>query len=91
MTDICKRFRVFGEVQGVFFRYSTQKKAVELGLIGWVKNQDDGSVELIACGDQERLAILEQWLWQGPPAAKVELVRVEEMEWEAFSKFIIKH
>jgi acylphosphatase len=67
----CRHFRVHGQVQGVFFRASTQEIARRLGLRGWVRNGEDGSVELVACGADAQLAALEEWLWQGPPSARV--------------------
>ncbi|PIR19880.1 MAG: acylphosphatase [Deltaproteobacteria bacterium CG11_big_fil_rev_8_21_14_0_20_47_16] len=71
-----------GRVQGVFFRAATQEKAEELGLMGWVRNQPDGSVECVAQGSQETLQQLLQWLHKGPPAAKVTQV---ESEWQSES------
>lgn len=67
----CVRCLISGRVQGVFFRASTRHKARELGLSGRALNTDDGRVEVIACGSKEKLAELERWLWQGPPAARV--------------------
>ncbi|HTV87111.1 MAG TPA: acylphosphatase [Dyella sp.] len=68
------RFHVSGRVQGVFFRASTRREALRLGLRGYARNLADGGVEVIACGTPEALGELEQWLWQGPPAARVEKV-----------------
>lgn len=65
---------VIGRVQGVFYRAATQRKARELALAGWVRNLDDGSVELCAWGEAEALAELRAWLWIGPPAAQVSAV-----------------
>lgn len=62
---------VSGRVQGVFFRQSTRARAVELELTGWVRNLNDGRVELKAFGAPENLHRLKQWLHQGPPAAQV--------------------
>lgn len=68
------RFTVSGRVQGVFFRQSTCDKARALGLDGWVRNCDDGSVEGVAAGKVEALRALREWLHRGPPAAHVETV-----------------
>lgn len=65
---------VFGRVQGVSFRYYTQRKALSLGLTGWVRNEADGSVRLIAEGDQRKLDELLSFLMVGPPAATVKQV-----------------
>ncbi|RUL69710.1 acylphosphatase [Dyella choica] len=70
------RFIVSGKVQGVFFRASARNEAMRLGLHGFARNLADGRVEVLASGSEEALRELEQWLWEGPPAAKVtEVVR----------------
>jgi len=74
----CIRCRVFGKVQGVFFRASTQQIATELGLVGYAKNMPDGSVEVFACGDKHALESLNEWLWLGPEYAKVSDVKCEK-------------
>jgi acylphosphatase len=65
------RFLVSGKVQGVWFRAATREQALALGLGGHAKNLADGSVEVLAVGDEAALARLERWLWQGPPLAVV--------------------
>ncbi len=65
------RFIVCGRVQGVFFRASTCEQARRLGLTGYARNLADGSVEVLACGDEAAIAHLERWLQDGPPMAKV--------------------
>lgn len=70
-TASCARFVVSGRVQGVNFRAATRTTARGLGLRGWVRNLPDGNVELMAGGDAGAVDQLEQWLWQGPPAARV--------------------
>lgn len=74
-----KKFSVTGRVQGVWFRKSTQDKARELGLRGFVKNEPDGSVYLEAEGEVEKLSVLEDWLHEGPPNARVEKVHSDEI------------
>jgi acylphosphatase len=86
----CRHFMVSGQVQGVFFRASAEATARRLGLTGWVRNLRDGRVELIACGEQARLEELEQWLWQGPPRARVTEVKTEETAAQAFSGFSVR-
>jgi acylphosphatase len=61
-------------VQGVWFRDSTRRQAEQLGLCGHAINCVDGSVEVLACGDTDSLNRLEQWLYHGPPMAKVKSV-----------------
>lgn len=86
----CRHFRVTGRVQGVFYRASTQERALQLGLTGWVRNAENGDVELVACGDATRLDRLEKWLWQGPPAARVSAVQHEVVPVEDFPDFDIR-
>jgi acylphosphatase len=70
---------VTGRVQGVSYRASTCAEARRLGLVGWVKNRDDGAVELEAEGADAQVAALLAWCEQGPPAARVDRVAVEEL------------
>lgn len=72
------RCTVEGRVQGVFYRASTSERAAELGVSGWVRNLDDGRVELAASGDAEAVEALVSWLWDGPPGAEVTAVTVAE-------------
>lgn len=76
----CRRFLVSGRVQGVFFRSSTRDRAMQLGLKGFARNLEDGRVEVHACGKRDVLAVLEEWLWQGPPMAQVNDVVVESLD-----------
>jgi len=89
MTE-CKRFQVSGKVQGVFYRASARKKAIQLGLKGWVRNTRSGDVELIACGDESQLTDLEKWLHEGPRLADVSVVKSEASALEDFKKFRIR-
>jgi len=67
---------VHGRVQGVWFRDSTRREAQRLGITGHAINLDDGNVEVLACGSHEALDALQEWLYEGPPLAKVS--RVEQ-------------
>lgn len=79
-----------GKVQGVWFRQSTLEQANELGITGWVKNNPDGDVELIACGEDNSLDALKRWLWQGPQLAEVNEVLIEDIPDQVFSHFFIQ-
>ena len=68
---------VRGQVQGVNFRSATQAQARRLGLVGWVRNQPDGSVEVLAEGPRAALDKLLAFLRRGPPAARVGDVQPE--------------
>lgn len=63
--------RVWGRVQGVFYRASTRERALALGLQGWVRNRADGTVELAAEGPGPALEALVAWARGGPPMAEV--------------------
>ena len=69
-----------GIVQGVFYRYSTKRKADELGLAGTVRNLPDGSVEIVCEGDEKQIERLIEWCRQGPSGAFVENVDVQWRE-----------
>ena len=73
------QIRITGRVQGVFFRSSTKEKADELGVAGWVKNVSDGSVEVFAEGDEQKLQELIGWCRKGPEQAQVERVEIAEV------------
>jgi acylphosphatase len=68
----CIECLVRGRVQGVFFRDSTRQLARQLGLRGSAANLADGSVRVVACGDQRSLEALQRFLAAGPPRAHVE-------------------
>ena len=82
-------FFVSGLVQGVWFRASTQDKAKELEVTGWVRNLPDGRVEGTAYGSQEALRELQEWLKKGPMGARVEQVVVEEVAWQENDRFAV--
>jgi len=69
-----RRFLVSGRVQGVGFRWFVEREAATLGVAGWVKNRDDGRVEVMATGNREQLASLYRRLHEGPRAARVDEV-----------------
>ena len=70
---------VSGRVQGVSYRASTASEARRLGLTGWVRNRHDGAVELEAEGPPAQVEKLLAWCHQGPPAARVSSVAVDEL------------
>jgi acylphosphatase len=65
---------ISGRVQGVFFRAWTRQQALELGLVGWVRNLPSGQVEVMAQGADQVLAGFLELLHQGPPLAQVDRV-----------------
>jgi acylphosphatase len=73
--------KVFGRVQGVFFRHSTKLKAEELGLSGYVRNEIDGAVLIVVEGKTDKINELVKWARVGPPEAQVEDT---EIHWEDY-------
>ncbi len=82
--------KIFGSVQGVFFRNSAQRKAREIGITGFVKNEPDGAVYMEAEGDEKALGQFLEWCKHGSESAKVEKVESSPGNVEGFSGFIIK-
>lgn len=67
-----------GQVQGVFFRDSSREHAERLGLTGWVRNRDDGRVEIEVQGEPGNVEKFVAWTRQGPPAADVAAADLED-------------
>lgn len=92
MTVEHRTFLVYGRVQGVFFRQSTRHQARRLGLVGYARNNPDGTVSIEAEGPAEALAALESWCRQGgPPAARVDEVVVTAGAVQGYAKFEVRH
>src|SRR5690554_6432225 len=70
---------VRGQVQEVGFRFATVRRAHELGVTGWVRNQDDGSVQALLQGTADQIDAMLSWLHYGPPRARVDEVEVEKL------------
>lgn len=73
---------VRGRVQGVFFRAATQREARRLGVTGWVKNRQDGNVEILAEGEEDSIKELTSWANHGPSAARVDAV---DVRWRGYT------
>jgi acylphosphatase len=73
------RYIVRGRVQGVGFRWFVEREAHLLGIVGWVRNNHDGSVEVLAQGTRDQLSGLRSRLREGPRAARVDAVEVSEV------------
>jgi acylphosphatase len=87
MKRHCYRCSVSGRVQGVFFRASTRRMALALGLTGYARNLPDGRVEVVMCGKPEALAQMRDWLWVGPDAARVSDVACESLSGADYDGF----
>ena len=89
---IKKRFRIYGHVQGVGFRYFTWQYALKIGVTGFVRNLADGSVEVIAAGSESQIDALDAWLQYGPRTARVNQVFVEDyLGDKEFTAFQVLH
>jgi len=82
-----RRWFIRGRVQGVGFRYFAQRVASSLGLSGYVRNLDDGRVEVYAAGPEEKLAELGARLHHGPQSADVRGVDEQEVAVEEYGTF----
>ncbi len=78
-TTEARRFLVRGRVQGVGFRWFVEREAHMLGISGWVRNNANGTVEILAQGTSDQLSGLHSRLRQGPRAARVDNVEVSEV------------
>jgi len=89
-SKIRRRVLVTGRVQGVAFRAYSRSAARKIGVVGWVRNLPDGSVEAVLEGDSERVGLMLAWLKKGAPHSRVDdLVIVEEKPTGEFTDFDI--
>lgn len=88
---VCKRIRVFGKVQGVFYRASAKTRADDLKLVGWVKNEPDGTVMMEIQGEEERVEKMIEWCKEGPVYSRVDDVIQEIAETSNRTGFDIVH
>ncbi|EEV24535.1 acylphosphatase [Actinobacillus minor 202] len=85
-----KQFFVFGRVQGVGFRFFTLQEAKQIGITGYVKNREDGSVAVVAQGSEAQIQQLRLWLSKGPRTSQVERVIEQNYQTnERFEQFVI--
>jgi DNA ligase D-like protein (predicted 3'-phosphoesterase) len=84
------RVRISGRVQGVGFRDSVRRRAIELGALGWVRNEDDGALAAHLEGPEEAVSELLRFLSTGPPGARVEDVETEETKVEGHEQFAVR-
>jgi acylphosphatase len=85
-----KRAVAHGRVQGVFFRDSTQRRASDAGVAGWVRNCADGTVEAVFEGDSDAVERMVEWMRSGPRGADVEGVDVSDEQPEGLSGFDVR-
>lgn len=80
---------VSGKVQGVYFRVSSQQKAIDYGLSGYAKNLADGDVEVMLCGEERNVEKMLAWLKHGPEQAEVTQMQKKQVDWQDHSFFAI--
>lgn len=83
---------IYGDVQGVFFRAGTQSEARKLGLVGWVRNSEEGGVDVLAEGERSALEKLLEWCSHGPAGASVAKIKHQWLESKKeFREFRIRY
>lgn len=80
---------VSGKVQGVYFRVSSQQKAIDYGLSGYARNLADGDVEIFLSGEEDNVKQMLAWLAHGPEKAEVTKVQQKQVDWKEYSFFSI--
>lgn len=85
-----KELKITGQVQGVYYRESAKQAAQQLGVNGEVWNNRDGSVSLIAEGEESAVQALTEWCRKGPVRAEVKNVDVAEGKWTGYKNFSVK-
>jgi acylphosphatase len=90
MAALARHVRVYGRVQGVFFRVWMREEAEKLGVAGWVRNCPDGRVEAHVEGDSDAVERMIERIGEGPPAAEVEDVRLWDAEPCDFKSFEVR-
>ena len=85
-----RKLVIAGIVQGVWFRKFVSDTANHLGISGWVRNAEDGTVEILATGSVESLEKLESELWRGTPSSDVRSIRWEPAQEKVFDRFFVR-
>jgi acylphosphatase len=82
--------RVYGRVQGVFYRATAMEKAIQIGIKGFARNEKDESVYIEAEGEEDNLKQFILWCRIGPPRASVDRVTTEPASMKNYSNFVIQ-
>lgn len=85
------RVLISGQVQGVGYRLATRSQAQQRKIKGWVRNLADGRVEAVFEGNANAVERMRQWCYTGPPAAVVDNVTFEKVQWENLQEFAIRY
>jgi acylphosphatase len=86
-VTVARRVVVHGRVQGVFFRETTRSRAYRAGVAGWVRNNEDGTVEAVFEGEPDDVEVMVHFAGIGPSGAYVDRVDVDEIEPEGLRGF----
>jgi len=86
MSKVCAHCTISGRVQGVFFRAGTIETASRLNVTGWVKNTDEGEVEVLVCGPYDEVEKMHRWLEKGPERSRVDEVLIEYLSYDEYGK-----
>jgi len=89
MQQVSVHYYISGDVQGVYYRSFSKSCARQFNLVGWVRNLEDGRVEVLVSGDTKSLQDFEQCLRKGPPSAKVTSIESTRVPFEYFEHFSI--
>jgi acylphosphatase len=89
-VTVARRVVVHGRVQGVFFRETTRRRAYRAGVAGWVRNNDDGTVEALFEGDPDDVEVMVHFAEIGPSGAYVDRVDVDELEPQGLRGFEVR-
>lgn len=84
------KIKIGGRVQGVGFRFSAREKAKNLGVTGYVQNRPDGSVTIVASGEESALNEFLSWCRKGPSMAQVVNVDIEEIPFAEYNEFFVR-
>ena len=88
--QVARKIRVYGRVQGVFFRQSAINQARSVGVTGWVRNASDGSVEAYVEGEAAAVGRMIEWMRHGPSEARVDHLTSEDVEPEDVTGFSVR-
>ena len=88
MNKCCIKAIVTGKVQGVWYRRSTQEHALQHGVAGHAKNLLDGRVEVLLCGESAAVNEVVEWLWKGPPNARVTHIELQDVAYRDYDAFV---
>ncbi|MCL2833237.1 MAG: acylphosphatase [Treponema sp.] len=91
MKQFAFHAKIHGKVQGVGFRYYTVQEAKKTGVYGWVKNIENGDVEVWAEGSQKNIDSFLKWLYRGPAGARVSSIEKDDIPVQGFKEFNIEY